>query len=1596
MSCQVTFSYPEKQDGSFKDALPVLESVKAPNGEESTSFKEILNLARSKKIGLTEGKVSQIKSINLPINDESLALVEWANTYYETTTPLSKEVFQNSQGEFIHPRLLDKKINDTIDGPNAFDKLDPTKDYTVKQLLETVISDSKVGFNRYLAQLLLTNIPEDFNIVITTNSKRNVAGVYRRNFDQSGKLIESIELYSNNKGFTEGVFLHEAVHAATVLALDKRYELLTEEEKKVRKDLTELYNLAKQYMMSKGKKEYAFTNIKEFVAELMSNASFRDELMKLKLNKKYNILTKFAEYILKLLGFKGNTSNSSDNLFVVGMDRIVRLADLNKSLREKNNQDLFEEGVSEDNFELTPDQKKIITDSDALKVGIDPTTGKETKSYTNLLTGEVYSRVGNILDIMKDRVYDTDFATYQADQLWEGKDPLTKLKIDLRGFEDKGELNKEQFTKEFSSILESYQLQGTIRELVIKHAYTNDAADKIKLDQLLEKLRLITGKPDLNMDWITYVGERGGVPVNNLQKIHTSMGSNIYTEGVPEAQRDVLKFGVKSSSKSLNIAGAMDMAVMHADGSISGVELKTGRSFLRVTNQQLLKHGRSLSITGSPKDMAKLQLQWYALLFRLNNPNVKFRNLRVLVANNESQLYTTTVAEEVDSVNYLRVIQEFLRDPSFLKKHGLPENAFELLEQEYIANGGTSINDLFNPSNYFNETNGSKLLRSATSASASTTTSPTTELDELVSISKGILGPLRSDKVRQLQQNATVYLSKLKKIRSTIDASGETNIFATPIKSTLSGKLYQMGDWDSDVIRAFGAIEARQEMLFNKESSNRTNIIAAYKRKIFGDRPSFIPNKERFKKFFTEQKIINENNELVRTEVRLLHGNEKIGSAEKAKWDALSREEQEMLVYFNNRIKSWVSSTGFFSQKNIQDIRLGDEMVSEIDLLNREKNRNFEYYEGWYPKVPISNYTELQENLGVGKGMQIVEAVKSSLTRLIDDITKAEIGTVEETIGIPLKYMGSTYTLNDPEKREAYTYDIFTAMSKFEAAMIDKQYMDPVYHLGRVMSNAFELAEVSNQFGVSSFPNKDIAKWLNDYMQINIRKYVNKGFELRSPLTIVSKDAAKTIDTNDIILKLNGFTASAVMSFRLFSVVGNVVGPGITNLRGRLTNEFLKFLNVDDQYLDTRLSSHFKVNKEVGAFLAAKSTNTVHKNKAFLLAQQNNFMINFDASRAVSNNVKASRFSFSSLFDKFKFYLQNTSEEITSLNLTIAQLYNIKHNDKPLYDYYEVFEIDEDGNIADTAENRRLVEQKKTELGASNVQVVFSNKPSIGAYSAEYVGGVRFKEKSGSGQDVTYTEIRGLSDREVKRIQAVYDRKHGEYRKRYSSEVNALASSFFMLHRYIPRMFKNIIESRKQSDELGRYVEIPGEDGTYEWQPEFIQGRLRLVMAHLFPIFSKAKGTSAVNWGNMSVEEKRLLIDTYLQGAMYFALYGTFVLLFGDSDDDETMKKWFKRYALENPFQEVNPAELIKTAGEATIPVPVEALKRFVDGSSELLMAGVSASVGNEEGTYNTKGEVRGLNKVMRAVPITAWAWDTKQKLENSQFFDESKGTSED
>jgi hypothetical protein len=343
----------------------------------------------------------------------------------------------------------------------------------------------------------------------------------------------------------------------------------------------------------------------------------------------------------------------------------------------------------------------------------------------------------------------------------------------------------------------------------------------------------------------------------------------------------------------------------------------------------------------------------------------------------------------------------------------------------------------------------------------------------------------------------------------------------------------------------------------------------------------------------------------------------------------------------------------------------------------------------------------------------------------------------------------------------------------------------------------------------------------------------------------------------------------------------------------------------------------------------------------------------------------------------------------------VAQLYNIKHNNRPLYDYYEVLEIDEDGNIADTTENRSKLQAKSADLGATNVQYNLSSKAGTGAYSATYIGGKRFTEKSGSGSNVTYTDVYGLSPQEINRMKVIYDRKHGEYRERFSMETNALASMFIMLKRYMPRVLKNLFESRKLTDALGTYQEVPGEDGVYEWKPEYISGRVRLLMSLVLPVLTKDKNGTTVNWKNMSVEEKKLTVDTLLSAAMWGALYGIYVLLFGDSDDDETMKKWFKRYAVDNANQEVNPLELLKETVGVTKPVPLEFVDRAANGFSELFLASVNIAVGNEEDAYTTRGDLKGLNNTLRSLSVTSWGWDTYQKIKNSEYYDPEKGNSE-
>ena len=1597
MSCQVTYN----ADNTVKEA-------KAPNGEPSSVYNELKGIITKFNIPITEKEMELAEKAGVPATNEGKALLHWASTYKQVDDQ-TKSIFGTNQNEILHPyqvRYGSYNSNSRVANKlayNSFISLEEKKEYTVQELLDHVGKNTKNGFNKFLVQQLLRSVPLD--LVVKVNNykskptKKVTLGTYNYKIDaKTGKLISegiNLNIYDNGQsGFNEQVFLHEVVHAATVFILNSKISSLTPEQQEAKYQLEQLFQLAKQKLVSQNEKDYGFTNIKEFVSELMTNPEFAEKLGKLKLNNNVPLRTQFVSWLLKLLGIK--TTTSTDNLYVAAMDNIITLMDGNDYIRQ---QKLADVEVEEEESEFSTNQQQLINNSNKINVGIDPTTGKEEDFYIDTTTGEKRKRVTDpkhgLNNMIKGKLYDKSFEEFIADEIWKNNPPTKPLVTPM--FSKEGAKTKDEFIEALRNNSRVAMLQGSIRELVIKTDYTNDSADQAKLNSMIQELRDLTGNQNIGFEWMTrkeQITTPSGakIDVDNMAKIHTLIGSNAKMRNVPSNVRDKLSFGITVQSKVLNYAGTMDIGVMHPNGDITGIELKTGAGFLRDANHKaLLKHGADLGITANNLNMAKLQLVWYAVFARLNDPSIQFRNLKVLYANNEHTLSNspaiTALGTEVN--DYLELIQKFLRDGQFLQEMGMDPDSYAKLEQEFISNGGTNLRELFNSSRYFNDSP----FTTDYSSTQNVANGTSTDLEDLVNLSKGIPDRIVGAKLADAQQKAANFLNRFKALSSAMDANQVNNPFAVEVRATLSGSLYQYNDWASDVMQALNIYKTKVSQEFERDATLNTNIISAFQRRIMpGGLESLLQtNKTKFDKFFTTEKILDANGQLIREEIRLLHDTEAVGSKEQAKYNALTPEEKQALDHFNKRIEHWVGENGIFSKAVINDVITG-EQVSELDIFNRENGKSFTYYKGWYPKVIVATEMEFQENLGGPKSKQILETLKTKIGGLFTDIIKLEKQVKDESFGIPLKNMGNDMVLNDPEKSQIYTYDIFRALSSFEADMQHKYHFDSYYHLGRVVSAAFSDAQLTNQYGVKRFANKEVGEWLSDHIKINVLKQVKQGLLLRNPIPIDTKYGARQIDVSDIILKLNSVAASGIMAFRVASAVGNLVGPGLINLRGRLVNEVLKVLNVDEKYLDTRMTSYLNVNGQVKNFLQAKFTDKLHKDKVFLMAQENNFMINFDAAKAVSNTVQSSRFSASSAYDKFKFYLQNTSEEITSVNLMVAQMYNIKHNGKPLYDYYETFEVDEDGNIADTVENRSKLQTKTTELGKDNMLYNISSKPSTGAYRAIYVGTKRFTEKSGSGNNVTYTDVYGLSAQEINRMKTIYDRKHGEYRERFSMETNALASMFIMLKRYVPRVLKNLFESRKSSDALGAYQEIPGENGVYEWKPEYISGRVRLLVGLIAPVLTRDKNGTVVNWKNMSIEERKLAIDTLLSTAMFASLYGLYALLFGDADDDETMKKWFKRYAVDNANQEINILELSKDITGATVPVPLEFVDRSANGFSELFMASVNVAVGNEEDAYTTRGDLKGLNKTLRSIPITAWGWDTWQKLQNAEFFDPSKG----
>src|SRR5690606_8494593 len=115
----------------------------------------------------------------------------------------------------------------------------------------------------------------------------------------------------------------------------------------------------------------------------------------------------------------------------------------------------------------------------------------------------------------------------------------------------------------------------------------------------------------------------------NIKDIYDVHDINVF-RNIDNSLKDVIASEVVVASKELNTAGTIDMLIEHHDGTVSIKDMATGTNFDKFISSRILKYGDQIRlITDSPRDRKKMQIMLYALIVKINNPDVKFRDLSV-------------------------------------------------------------------------------------------------------------------------------------------------------------------------------------------------------------------------------------------------------------------------------------------------------------------------------------------------------------------------------------------------------------------------------------------------------------------------------------------------------------------------------------------------------------------------------------------------------------------------------------------------------------------------------------------------------------------------------------------------------------------------------------------------------------------------------------------------------------------------------------------------------------------------------------------------------------------------------------------------------
>jgi len=215
-----------------------------------------------------------------------------------------------------------------------------------------------------------------------------------------------------------------------------------------------------------------------------------------------------------------------------------------------------------------------------------------------------------------------------------------------------------------------------------------------------------------------------------------------------------------------------------------------------------------------------------------------------------------------------------------------------------------------------------------------------------------------------------------------------------------------------------------------------------------------------------------------------------------------------------------------------------------------------------------------------------------------------------------------------------------------------------------------------------------------------------------------------------------------------------------------------------------------------------------------------------------------------------------------------------------------------------------------------------------------------------------------------------------------------IGKMFMQFKKYYPRLILNAFQSSHYEQEWGYLKKTAdrkdGED-VYEWMQRLNEGRFRILGKMAVNLMSLGSLKKEYSWNKMKPEMKLHVVDAALTWGIWITAFIAYNRMFGDDKDDDSLKRWWKMYAMDNFIQQYSPVELMKIGTQMLQPVALTRALMTVQSGLTMMGAAWDYQFGNREDAFTQKGDFRGWNSFKKSIPGFANYYDFVQRIEKSE-----------